>query len=301
MSSGNAPTHKPFLPGRANVLVPLRPPADGPAALALYSPSRRRAVLARDAAWWLIRITGARTLPWRGTTWRPPMPPATWTGLVTALQRRLGVPTSMAFYRPRDRYRQSFAMLWMDEGAAKAFVKVSPDDSGAGCRPEWTALAAVALATPQVFRAPEPITHIAQEGWQAIAMTALGTARHQPAIIDVGDVASEVSRCLADIPRPDGTAAHWEPMHGDLTPWNLRCVGGASPMLFDWADAGWGPPGADEVLYRATTAAMDDRPPLPWADDVLEARRYWAQEIPRRTTSLDAFNRARLACLETSG
>jgi aminoglycoside phosphotransferase (APT) family kinase protein len=44
-------------------------------------------------------------------------------------------------------------------------------------------------------------------------------------------------------------------MHGDLTPWNLRRVAGRV-WLLDWEAAGWGPPGADLVLWHAAAAAV---------------------------------------------
>ena len=50
-------------------------------------------------------------------------------------------------------------------------------------------------------------------------------------------------------------------MHGDFTPWNLRSSRTRALSLVDWEDAGWGPPDADEVLYRAVSAALT-RPPV---------------------------------------
>jgi hypothetical protein len=298
MTSIRTATHKPFLPGRANVLVPLHPRDDAPAALTLYSPSRRRAMLVRDAAWWLLRRAGAWALPWRDAPWCPPMACGTWEILLEGLQKHVGPRTSLAFYRPRDHYRNSFAMLWMRNGDPAAFVKVAALDSATGPPMEWHALAAVAAADPRTFRAPRPIALVEQDGWRAIAMTALPSARHGPARTDPSLIGSEISRCLTSLPRPEGVAEHWTPMHGDLTPWNLRSVDAGLPMLLDWADAGWGPPGADEVLYRATLAALEVARPPRWSHDLTEARHYWLRQIPLRTTSLDALNNATLACLE---
>jgi hypothetical protein len=67
---------------------------------------------------------------------------------------------------------------------------------------------------------------------------------------------SEIGRALRDLECVSSIPSHWEPMHGDLTPWNLRNLTDGSLYLFDWESAGWGPPGADEVLYRATDAAV---------------------------------------------
>ena len=45
-------------------------------------------------------------------------------------------------------------------------------------------------------------------------------------------------------------------MHGDLSPWNLRMDSAGRSVLFDWEEAGFGPPGADEVYYTVTSAAV---------------------------------------------
>ena len=43
--------------------------------------------------------------------------------------------------------------------------------------------------------------------------------------------------------------SHWQPIHGDLVPWNLREDNEGQLWLLDWEDAGWGPPLADYVRY----------------------------------------------------
>jgi hypothetical protein len=67
-------------------------------------------------------------------------------------------------------------------------------------------------------------------------------------------VTAEVRSALAGLPHDLPVPAHWAPMHGDLTPWNLREAPRHGLLLYDWERAGWGPPGADEVLYRVTEA-----------------------------------------------
>jgi glycosyltransferase involved in cell wall biosynthesis len=63
-------------------------------------------------------------------------------------------------------------------------------------------------------------------------------------------VAEDVSRALEGVlPRPEGTPAHWRPIHGDYVPWNLREDDRGQLWLLDWEDAGWGPPHADLVRY----------------------------------------------------
>jgi hypothetical protein len=60
---------------------------------------------------------------------------------------------------------------------------------------------------------------------------------------------------LAETLQPECSppAGNWEPVHGDLTPWNLRTRPDGNRVLFDWEDAGWGPPFADLVRHLSTS------------------------------------------------
>jgi hypothetical protein len=66
-------------------------------------------------------------------------------------------------------------------------------------------------------------------------------------------------------------------MHGDFTPWNLRQLRGGALVLVDWENAGWAPPGADEVFYRATWAALRHR--LPGGCDAHESIQFWRDRV----------------------
>jgi glycosyltransferase involved in cell wall biosynthesis len=78
-------------------------------------------------------------------------------------------------------------------------------------------------------------------------------------------------------------------MHGDFAPWNLRETS-RGRFLIDWEDCGWGPPGADEVFYRAaqTALGLGDATASPHA----EAIEYWKSKIADRR---DGARDARLA------
>jgi len=82
---------------------------------------------------------------------------------------------------------------------------------------------------------------------------------------------------LRTLPRRAETPPHWTPMHGDFTPWNLRRLDDGPLLLFDWEDAGWGPPGADEVLFQATEAALGRATDSGWARE--EALAYWQERL----------------------
>ncbi len=66
---------------------------------------------------------------------------------------------------------------------------------------------------------------------------------------------------LADLPRPSGASRDAVPIHGDLTPWNLRRTR-RGLALFDWESAGWGPASFDLDTYRR--ACDEVRPALPF-------------------------------------
>jgi aminoglycoside phosphotransferase (APT) family kinase protein len=100
---------------------------------------------------------------------------------------------------------------------------------------------------------------------------------HPPEDPPLPALLAEIDTALSDLPRPTGTPSHWRPMHGDFAPWNLRRLRDRSLTLIDWEDAGWGPPGADEVFYRATAAALWGTHPGP--SNAPEAVAYWKRRV----------------------
>jgi aminoglycoside phosphotransferase (APT) family kinase protein len=94
-------------------------------------------------------------------------------------------------------------------------------------------------------------------------------------------VVEEIAAALRTLPRAAETPPHWRPMHGDLTPWNLRRLDAGPMILFDWEDAGWGPPGADEVLFRATEAALGSGRKGNDERDHEEALAFWQERLAR--------------------
>ena len=88
--------------------------------------------------------------------------------------------------------------------------------------------------------------------------------------------------------RPEGTPAHWRGSHGDLSPWNLRTELRGAVRIIDWEDAGFAPPGVDE-LYGGLTAHLTFGTPAPsstnaeaaaWVGDLVAKRRS-PDESPR--------------------
>jgi hypothetical protein len=102
----------------------------------------------------------------------------------------------------------------------------------------------------------------------------------------------------AVVDRPAGTPGHWRGGHGDLTPWNLR-HSGTGTWLIDWEDAGWLPPGSDEVYFAAVVAALRGGPvrTLDIATEHPEAAERWSAVVAARAADSDPRLRERLLML----
>lgn len=96
-----------------------------------------------------------------------------------------------------------------------------------------------------------------------LATTAVAIRRQGPAIdAPLRTFESDLADRLADLPKPPGLdSTNAVPIHGDLTPWNLRRTSHGL-ALFDWEEAGWGAPGSDLDFYRRASA---------------EVRRWWSR------------------------
>jgi hypothetical protein len=112
------------------------------------------------------------------------------------------------------------------------------------------------------------------------------TPKWRPRLLE--RVAEEASCLLAgQISRPTGTPSHWQPMHGDFVPWNLREAPDGVLWLLDWEDSGWAPPSSDLLRYAVAFFSIHERRPelvvqavrasMPWlsATVVMEAASFW--------------------------
>ncbi len=112
------------------------------------------------------------------------------------------------------------------------------------------------IATPRTFGVGSltPPDGAGPVVWHATSALGLGTQR--PAIDEpLHTFESDLGARLADLPRPTSGPPDGVPVHGDLTPWNLRRTS-RGLALFDWEAAGWGPPGTDLATYRAASAEV---------------------------------------------
>ena len=93
------------------------------------------------------------------------------------------------------------------------------------------------------FRVPACIDAFSIADW-SVRQHQLVPPFHRPVNWDparIRQVAADASRALAGaFERCPEIPPHWQPMHGDLVPWNLREDERGQLWLLDWEDAGWG-------------------------------------------------------------
>src|SRR5690606_34955001 len=115
-----------------------------------------------------------------------------------------------------------FSVLLLAGGRPRAFVKVRFRQREAVER-ECLTMERLARYRPQSFSVPEPLGWGGTEDWSYLAMGALPSPRHQvPRDPPLRAIVHEVAAALRTLVREPSTPPHWRPMHGDLTPWNLR-------------------------------------------------------------------------------
>lgn len=196
---------------------------------------------------------------------------------------QLDVPRerSLVFYQNRW-LSEHFATLVYTSGKAFGFVQIRPEQEFFPY-PEDQMWA---------FRFPRAIGETFLDGWHARLLEPLpGFHRPYGWNPDVlTEIASQASNTLTGLlSRPEGTPDHWHPIHGDLTPWNVRVDGRGQVWLIDWERARFGPPLADVFRYAITDATLAMIEPETVAADVAlrlggtslalrEAARFWLSD-----------------------
>jgi hypothetical protein len=273
-----------YPPTLGHVLLPSRPRAATLAGSSLYAPSRRRAYLGHRIGRALIRVFGARWLP-LASVGHLPLDAETWAALVESLRDNGLRFDEVALYTRTQEARGSLALLLIDGGVPRAFVRVG---SPAVLEAECLAVSLLETAQPQAFDFPRLLGRGSIGATDYAAFTIVLDGLHKPAASPpVERILAEIQQSLHELPQPPDMLAPWEPMHGDFTPWNLREAAlGSGPILIDWESAGWGPPGADAVMYYAASRALGrpaaSQPPNP------EAARYWIEHIEPTANARDA-------------
>jgi len=267
-----------FPPTRGRILVPLGSRAAALAGMEMYAACRPRALQFQRAASVAVRLLGPRAVPGRRAAWEPSMSADDWRLVEAQLSDLVGPFDSFAVFRPNQEERAGFGLLLLNGNRRLGYVKFR---SGISARLQAEAEAQeLAAASPgPVFRVARPLSFGCVAGWSYLLMEALPAGRHRPALATpMEEVIDRVQHLLVGLPRPTGTPHHWVPMHGDLTPWNVRRLADGNLGLLDWENAGWAPPGADHVLWEATRAMLLGCSPA-FDPDAEEAREYWMRYL----------------------
>lgn len=266
--------------GKGNIWVPAWSRRASMAGLALRAPCRTAPLVMHYASWFTLAAFGPRVLGRHSVPWPPRPSPDTWMALCDQWRSVLGDFDGMAVYEHPQRSRPGYGVLLLDDDRPVAFVKVHRDpDRGARSQ---RLLEAFRRRPSKHFHVPAPLGHGDNGGWAWMAMVPIPSLPHRPASrAQIGAIVGDIQERLRPVLSSDGVPGHWTPMHGDLTPWNVRRVGLRALWLLDWDEAGWGPPGADSVYYAATSSMLSDRStPRPSRD--VEAINFWRERIERR-------------------
>lgn len=274
---------KRFPPWWSHLLIPKSSRRSAQAGIALYAPCTARAVFVQQVAWRAVAHLGTLALPGRARTWMPPMGEATWLKLARTLEQDFGAFHELAIYQQTQPERGGVALLVLRHGRPLCFVKLRPM-SNLRLEDEERALRAVWAYRPRSFAVPEPLVFETVDDWRFLAVSALPSELHRvPVDPPLDEICAEISEALVCLPRRDGIPGHWLPMHGDLAPWNLRAFRERGLVLVDWEASAWGPPGADEVFYRAAERALHRSSPAFRADP--EAIDFWRSRFARHATT----------------
>ncbi len=262
-----------------NLMVPMSSRADATAALSLYPACKWRGRVAQRLALFGVLVLGPRVLPGAGKEWSPPCGEEVWELLASAWRRSTPFD-SFGVHLRRPLGRDGFSVLLIESGEPKAFVKIrrSPSEE---LRRELAALEALRSRSNPVFLAPEPLDKGSVDGWEYLMLSPLPPHIHT--VVRSSDSLRSVVEEIQSLGPSWGELGRrrtlgWVPIHGDLTPWNLRLIG-EQVLLYDWESPGWGPPGADLLWYDVAIALHGLRMPLSGAKHTLESYAFWLEEV----------------------
>lgn len=281
MTTGSSPTSGliGFPPPRPFLLLPIRSRSSFRASLALWAACRPGARAFLAATDWAVRIFGTRPLRLLGTgEWTPPVSRLAWEAIDDVVGNWFPAFDAIAVYLPRQAEREGFALLLLGEGQTVGFLKARP---GIEFLTEMRVLEA--LKEARGFRVPDVRGRAEIDGWSVLGLSAVASGRTSPRLSGSPlAITEEISDLLLAVaPERTGRPAHWQPMHGDLGPWNLRQTKEGQIVAFDWEHVEWAPPRADLAFHAAACSAMRIGRETA-LEDVEESVAFWQREIPKR-------------------
>ncbi len=283
-----SPEFKRYPPVLGHVLIPRAPRSAALAGSTLYTPARRRGLIAQRVARGLTRLIGPIWLRDAGPGQVPIE--AEHRSAFEAMLGEAGLTMdSVAFYTRTQRNRSGYSVLVIDSGKAVGFVRVGPPDA---VDRECLVLEMIDRFQPTTFRYPKVVARASVGESSLVLLTVVLDGFHKPPMNPpVVEISNEIRQALADVEKPVGIPSHWVPIHGDFTPWNLR-TDRTGLSLVDWESVDWGPPDADVALYEAAAAALNGhtRSRAPSA----EAASFWSERLGPADNKRDARLRERL-------
>ena len=271
-------------------MVPMSSRADASATLSLFPACKWRGRVAQRLAWAAVRWFGPHALPGARSEWSPPCGEEVWGTLTSAWRTSAGPFDSFGVHLRRPLGRDGFSVLLIESGLPTAFIKIRRSPS-AGLKRELIALDALRGRTNPVFGAPIPMDTGDVEGWEYLMQSPLPPHIHtvvrSPA--SLRGVVEEIQSLDQSWGKLEPRAPGRVPIHGDLTPWNLRLMGEVI-FLYDWESAGWGPPGADLLWYDTAVSSAGLRVPKTRAEHGLESYAYWLEELEKLSRFEDVPN-----------
>ncbi len=266
-----------FPRGRRGVLVPRRDRRTASLGVCMYTASKPRVVRMQQAAFWAVRLFGARVLVGGSLPWPLPCEQELWDELCAQWRSCVGDFDGLASYQRRQAERDGATLLLTRHGEAVAVVKVRSDIEP--LLREQEALGAIARFDPVTFRSPRGLgsnTVGVDLHWSA--QSSVFDRPHRPVLTAPEGLFVEVSEVLATCDTDESSTE--QPAHNDLTPWNLRLDHRGQIWLYDWEDWGPAPPDSDQVYYAATSYALENCE-LP-AGLTRAAVDHWADIVRRR-------------------
>lgn len=261
-----------------NVLITAGSRASARSGISLFTRSKPAAVALQWAQYYAAAVLGPRAIPGERVEWEPPGGAARWQELIASLPAF----DDLALYERPQASRTGLAAVLLRQGDPVGFLKLR-EDPGELDR-EHRAMAAFAEGLPQTFRVPRILDRGETAGWHWMMIEAMPSRPASSARgVELPRLVAEVQSHLEPVlPRALDVPEHWRPMHGDLTPWNLRRCGPGLPWLIDWEDASWAPPGADLVYYAATSDVVlgSSTPADPGRS---EAAEFWLERLAGRS------------------
>lgn len=269
-------THLVIPPGANLLRIPVSDRAAFVNGLSMWSATSRKARLVQQAYRLMAISVGPRSIPGRRERWEVPLIAEVRKDHEERWGSWFGKWDSVAAYVPVQAGRSGVCLFLIRSGRPRGFVKVRPDWDPAA---EISVISRVAGAA--TYWTPSVVGSHTIGGWTSLGMEPMSGRIHSPRLRSpLLAITEEITERLTGVLPGNPPQPGWQPMHGDLAPWNLRQSEQVA-VAFDWEHVMYGPPGSDAVFHISASRALgygSGSPP----GGAGEAVEYWLEEIPRR-------------------